>query len=264
MELKVMTFNLRVDVPEDGLNAWKYRAAIVPKIILNHHPCVFGIQEGLLRMIQDIENTLPEYSWIGEGRRGGNNDEYCAIFYDQQKVECIDSGQFWLSDTPHIPGSISWESDFPRICTWGHFRFKHDLDKEFMLYNTHLDHVSQLARENGIALISENLREHALDCKVPVILTGDLNSNSDNKVIHFLRGEETIKEKTSKLQDTFKALYGEPGQTFHHFSGGTEGDPIDYIFCSTNFKVLRTEVDRSRCNGTYPSDHYLIIATLEL
>ncbi|QGH33584.1 endonuclease [Gracilibacillus salitolerans] len=264
MQLKVMSFNIRVDIPEDGMNAWEYRKVMVSNIIENHHPYVFGIQEGLLSMIKDLETNLPEYRWIGDGRRGGNDDEYCAIFYDHQKLECIDKGQFWLSDTPEIPNSISWESDFPRICTWGHFRSKHDTDREFIIYNTHLDHISQLARENGTALILERVQKHTEDYQVPIILTGDLNSEPDNLVIRFLRGEETIQELTANLKDTFKVVNCKPGQTFHDFSGGINGEPIDYIFCTPECKVLSAVVDRSKINGNYASDHYPIIVTLEL
>ncbi|WP_208588620.1 endonuclease/exonuclease/phosphatase family protein [Gracilibacillus suaedae] len=264
MQLKVMSFNLRVNIPEDGINAWKYRKAIVTNILQNHHPGVFGIQEGLLSMIKDIETNLPEYWWIGDDRRGGNEDEYCAIFYDHQKLECIDKGQFWLSNTPEIPNSISWESDFPRVCTWGHFRCKHDIDREFIMYNTHLDHISQLARENGIALIIDRVRKHTEDCQVPNILTGDLNSEPNNVVVRFLRGEETLQGQTPHLQDSFKVVNSKPGQTFHKFSGGINGEPIDYIFCTPECKVLSADVDRSQIDGNYASDHYPIIVTLEL
>ncbi|MGM0865698.1 MAG: endonuclease/exonuclease/phosphatase family protein [Bacillota bacterium] len=263
MVLKVMTFNLRVDVPQDGSNTWGNRAKKVTQLINNHQPAIIGTQEGLLRMIKDIEEDLPDYRWIGNGRRGGMADEFCAIFYHDKKLDVVEKGQFWLSEQPDTPNSISWESDFPRICTWGHFRFKND-GTEFIVYNTHLDHISQEARENGIHLIWKRLLNHYDKKKIPVILTGDFNSEPANPVVRFLRGEAAIMDETVNLQDAFMVLNEPIGRTFHGFNGGTEGEPIDYIFASPGIKVLQTDVDRRTVDNVYPSDHYPIISTLEI
>jgi endonuclease/exonuclease/phosphatase family metal-dependent hydrolase len=264
MEVTVMTFNLRVDVPQDGVNAWGNRAKKVPEIINKHEPLVFGTQEGLLRMIEDIESDLPNYRWIGEGRRGGKTDEFCAVFYNDHQLDCVENGQFWLSEQPDVPNSISWESDFPRVCTWGQFRLKREPFTEFILYNTHLDHISQTARENGIRLIWDKLSQHYVEKNLPVVLTGDFNSETSNLVVRFLRGEATIDGETTNLQDTYTALNGALGSTFHHFNGGVEGEPIDYIFTTPEVKVVNTEIDRSTVDGAFPSDHYPVITNLEL
>jgi endonuclease/exonuclease/phosphatase family metal-dependent hydrolase len=263
MVLKVMTFNLRVDVPQDGSNAWGNRAKKVTQLINNHQPTIIGTQEGLLRMIKEIEEDLPDYRWIGEGRRGGMADEFCAILYDEKKLDIIEIGQFWLSEQPDTPNSISWESNFPRICTWGHFRSKDD-GTEWIVYNTHLDHISQAARENGIHLIWKRISEHYDKKKIPIILTGDFNSEPANPVVRFLRGETSIGNETADLQDAFTVLNGPVGMTFHHFNGGIEGEPIDYIFASPEIKVLKTVVDRRKVDNAYPSDHYPVISTLEV
>lgn len=258
-----MTFNLRVDIEEDGRNAWHYRRKKVPHMISKHRPLIVGTQEALLRMIEDIKEELPEYKWIGEGRRGGENDEFCAIFYNQQILEVVEAGQFWLSEDPNKPNSISWQSDFPRICTWGHFRFKSDR-KAFIVYNTHLDHISQPARENGIHLIWKKLSKHVLETKLPIILTGDFNSKPDNQVIRFLCGETTLHGDSANLQDVFKKLKGIPRATFHNFSGGSKGLPIDYIFTDFKVDILDTEIDMTKVDGAYPSDHYPVITTLKV
>jgi endonuclease/exonuclease/phosphatase family metal-dependent hydrolase len=263
MDLKVMTFNLRVDVPQDGSNAWGNRAKKVARLINNHQPAIIGTQEGLLRMIKEIEEDLPDYRWIGNGRRGGMADEFCAIFYHEKKLDVIEKGQFWLSEHPDTPNSISWESDFPRICTWGHFRSKGD-GTEWIVYNTHLDHISQEAREKGVHLIWKRLSEHYGRKKIPFILTGDLNSEPANPVVRFMRGETSIMDETISLQDVFTVLTGPIGRTFHDFKGGTVGEPIDYIFTSHEIKVLKTDIDRSKVANAYPSDHYPIISTLEI
>jgi endonuclease/exonuclease/phosphatase family metal-dependent hydrolase len=263
MVLTVMTFNLRVDVPRDGSNAWGNRAKKVNQLINNHQPTFIGTQEGLLRMIKEIEEDLTDYRWIGEGRRGGMADEFCAIFYHDKKLDVVEKGQFWLSEQPDTPNSISWESDFPRICTWGHFRLKNE-DTEFIVFNTHLDHISQDARESGIHLIWKRISEHYDRKQIPIILTGDLNSEPANTVVRFLRGEASIMNETVNLQDAFKVLKEPVGRTFHHFNGGTEGEPIDYIFAGPEIKMLKTNVDRRKIDNAYPSDHYPVISTLEI
>ncbi|MBM7553177.1 endonuclease/exonuclease/phosphatase family protein [Thalassobacillus pellis] len=263
MEMKVLTFNLRVDLPQDGLNAWPYRIENAAKTIQKHKPLVFGTQEMLLGMIRDLDEYLPEYQWVGEGRRGGMEDEFCPVFYNARILDKVKNGQFWLSEQPKVPNSISWNSDFPRICTWGHFRYKHEPNQEFVVFNTHLDHVSQSAREKGIVLIWENLL-HFINKNIPSILTGDLNSNPDNNVIQFLRGVSPIDGVTAHLQDTFSVTDADVGRTFHDFEGGITGEPIDYIFCTSDFKVLKTEVDRNKYGEAYPSDHYPVSTTLEI
>ncbi|MCP3028540.1 endonuclease/exonuclease/phosphatase family protein [Halobacillus sp. A5] len=256
MELKIGTFNIRVNLEQDGLDSWKHRADKVSALIEEHDPVVLGVQEALLPMTQDMETALPDYRWIGEGRRGGMSDEFCPIFYNHRLVECEYEGQFWLSDQPEVPGSISWDSDFPRICTWGHFRFKQAPRDEFIVYNTHLDHISLQAREKGIALIWEKIYSHYVSRKIPVVLMGDFNSIPRDRAIRFIRGKLLV-------QDAFSSLEALPGKTFHQFKGGTEGDPIDYIFCTTDVKVKETEIDRRQIKGRYPSDHYPVFTTLE-
>ncbi len=261
--MKVMTFNLRVDIPEDGKNSWAHRSKKAASVINKHRPLIVGTQEGLLRMIEDIESELADYRWIGQGRRGGMSDEFCAIFYDHNELEVLESGQFWLSVQPDVPNSISWESDFPRVCTWGHFRFKKEPYNEFIHYNTHLDHISQQAREHGIHLISKRLDELHQEKNLPVILTGDFNSEPDDPVIRFLQGDITLLGSTAKLNDSFSQTDLNPGCTFHNFKGGNEGAPIDYIFTTPGVQVLKTEIDRSQIDGAYPSDHYPVISIMK-
>ncbi|RNA68438.1 endonuclease/exonuclease/phosphatase family protein [Alteribacter keqinensis] len=263
MEVKVMSFNLRVDIPQDGKNAWSSRAPVVPDLIMKHQPAVIGTQEGLKRMVEYIAGQLSDYSWIGQGRQGGEKDEFCAIFYNHRMLEVAESGQFWLSETPKKPNSVSWESDYPRICTWAVLRVKSS-GSVFAVYNTHLDHISQEARQRGIQLIVKKINEAAVQRNIPFVLTGDFNSQPDNPVIRYLRGEEPLYGETAELVDCFTGMGSEPGTTLHNFEGGSSGKPIDYIFSGKNARVIKTEVDRSSINGIYPSDHYPVISTVEL
>lgn len=263
MNLSVMTFNLRVNNPKDDGNAWPYRVNRVSKIIQSNQPFIIGTQEGLFSMLSDLQECIPEYGRIGIGRGGGTEDEHCAIFYKKSEVGLTDQGQFWLSETPEEANSVSWESACPRICTWGEFHLLKNPTRKFLVFNTHLDHVSQTAREKGIRLIGMKMNT-ALQKRIPVILTGDLNATPENRTIQFLRGTEFIEEQRADLIDAYSVLKHSPGATFHDFKGGSDGEPIDYIYTSRDVNVLETKVDRSIIDGGYTSDHYPVMAALSI
>lgn len=258
----VMTFNLRYNEVKDGANAWPHRIDKVADIFERYRPVVVGTQEGLHPMLKDLQERLPGYGWIGSGRGGDHADEHNAIFYDKQLLSVAEWGQFWLSETPSEPKSKSWDSSLPRICTWARFRLA-DSPLEFMLYNTHLDHVGQEAREKGMTLIRERMR-HGNPHRLPMMLTGDFNADPDNPVIEKLRAESMEEADAERLFDAYSALDGDPGLTAHSFKGGTAGFPIDYIFVSEQVRVLEVSVIRDSIQGGYPSDHYPVMAKIEI
>jgi endonuclease/exonuclease/phosphatase family metal-dependent hydrolase len=251
MELCMMTFNLRVDIPSDGENKWLNRADKVAEMIIKHNPIIIGIQEGLSYMLTDIVDRLGAYQWIGQGREAGNKGEFSAIFYKKDVLRVVENGQFWLSEQQDNPGSKSWGADYPRICTWGLFQFLQQPEKEFYIYNTHLDHISQEAREKGVQMIWDKMFSQQQKT-IPSFLTGDFNATPDNNVIKFLKN-------TNELIDAYSILQGEVGSTFHSFSGGTMGYPIDYIFATSNVELQNILVDRSKVSDCLPSDHYPVI-----
>ncbi|GGO03875.1 endonuclease/exonuclease/phosphatase family protein [Saccharibacillus kuerlensis] len=264
LKLKVMSFNLRTYTANDAGNEWVNRAPLAGETILEHAPSFVGIQEGYLLMLEDLQGYLTDYGWIGEGRCGGTEDEYCAIFYRKEDFEIIEQGQFWLSETPEVSGSIGWDSDYPRICTWG--RFIHAASgTQIRVYNTHLDHIGETARMEGTKLIASVMLRHDSDYPGSVgILMGDMNGGPSDTPLRYLRGEITEAGDRPDLQDAYTALAGEPGRTFHDFKGGGEGEPIDYIFVVPPLVVLQTLIDRRDFTGKYPSDHYPIVAELAM
>lgn len=265
MNLKIMSFNLRCDTADDGPNAWPCRFHRVVETIRRAQPHVIGSQEGLRHMLEDLARELPEYGYVGTGREGETDGEHCAIWYKTSEIEIVDKGQFWLSEQPHRPGSKSWDSSLPRICTWAHMRSLHGSPRpEWFVYNTHLDHVGPIAREKGIALIWNSLREQTEATKLPALLTGDLNAFPDSSVVRFLRGEIELEGQRAKLFDAYALLGPSVGSTFHGFRGGSEGQPIDYMFASPGAVFLSVEIDRNLADGGYPSDHYPVIAEVRL
>jgi endonuclease/exonuclease/phosphatase family metal-dependent hydrolase len=251
MELCMMTFNLRVDIPSDGENKWLNRADKVAEMIIKHNPIIIGIQEGLSYMLTDIVERLGAYQWIGEGREAGNKGEFSAIFYKKDVLKVVEKGQFWLSEQQNEPGSKSWGSECPRICTWGLFQSLQQPEKEFSIYNTHLDHISQEAREKGVQMIWDKMFSQHQKTR-PAFLTGDFNATPDNNVIKFLKNK-------NELIDAYSIIQGEIGSTFHNFLGGTMGYPIDYIFATPNVELQEILVDRSKVIDCFPSDHYPVI-----
>lgn len=260
MEFSLMTFNLRTDGANDGDNAWRNRVPHVVRTIERSSALIVSTQEGLHRMLSDLIRHLPHYSYVGQGRLGGAEDEFCAILYNNQLLSVEESGDFWLSETPSLPGSKSWSTSYPRMCTWARFQFRLEPATQFMVYNTHLDHRSQDAREQAIRLIWRTIDERHHASRVPFFLTGDLNAKPENEVIRFLRARP-------EMTDAFSALPEGPssaGLTCHGFQGGAAGEPIDYIFGSRSISFLHSTIERGLLDGRYPSDHYPVVCRVTL
>lgn len=67
--LRVMTFNVRTGVANDGPNDWSHRRDLMVHTIGEQRPDVLGTQE--LNKFQGdyIVSKLPHYVWFGIGRR---------------------------------------------------------------------------------------------------------------------------------------------------------------------------------------------------
>lgn len=264
--LTVMTWNLRVHTLLDGKNAWPKRVSSVTSVFETHQPAFVGTQEGLPKMLSDLDERLAGYQRIGRGREVGYGGEHCAIYYKTDTLELVEEGQFWLSETPDTP-SGSWGTACFRICTWGEFRIKAKPDVRFRIYNTHLDHRSREARENGSTVICNRMQMDREMNNVPAILTGDMNAPPTDTVIRFLRGQQSLNGMVCHLRDVYTEINTDSravGRTFHGFHGGTEGHPIDYIFTTEEAEIRNVAVDRHQYLGRYPSDHYPVLATVSL
>jgi endonuclease/exonuclease/phosphatase family metal-dependent hydrolase len=267
-DLVVMSFNIRYAAANDGENNWDKRRDLACEVVRRQDPDLIGLQEALRSQIDDIRAALPAYAEIGVGRDDGKTKgEYSAILYRKDRFDVNDSGTFWLSDTPEVPGSITWGNACTRVCTWA--RFLPKSGKPFYMFNTHLDHVSQPAREKGMALIMSRLcsRKHP----DPVVLTGDFNSGENNPVVRYLKGElqldaanNGLSKNPLPLVDTFRLLHKDASEvgTSHGFKGGRSGGKIDYIFVQPGVQVLKAEILYDSKDNRYPSDHYPITAAI--
>ncbi|MDD9269077.1 endonuclease/exonuclease/phosphatase family protein [Paenibacillus sp. GCM10023248] len=257
MELTVMTFNLRVHVEQDGENAWPHRIEAAAEAVRASRAAIICTQEGKHAMLRDLQERLPEYAWLGEGRSGGEDGEYCAVFYLREDFELMESGTFGLSERPEELGFMSWQTACPRICTWAQLRHKDG--RSWLVFNTHLDHISEEARREGAKLIVQRMEDIVSDgsAELPAVLCGDFNCGPGSEAVRILH--------QAGMRSVYAVMDEPPGLTFHNFRGGEAGEPIDYIFISAQAGIVSAHVDRSLYGGgRYPSDHYPVCARVEL
>lgn len=266
LDLSVMSFNIKQQNPrneqaEDEPTHWEQRKPLVFEIIRDHAPDIIGVQEAYLGQLDDLMGALPKFAAVGEGRGGGTKDEHCSILYRKDRFRADASGTFWLSDTPE-KRSKTWGHFYLRICTWVRL-----VDKEsgqgLYVFNTHLDHKSQEAREKSARLIARRIHER--EHKEPYLLTGDFNAGELNPVIVYLKGDGEEKPPVA-FADSFRMLHAEAKGvgTGNRFEGKTDGEKIDYIFVAPETKVLKADIIRTHLEDIYPSDHYPISAKVKL
>jgi len=250
--LRVMTFNVRYPAPNDGPERWESRRDLFVKTIREQHPDVFGTQELCKEQGDYVVAKLPGYKWFGMGRKGNDGDEHMGVFYRTDQLRVLDSGNFWLSDTPDVPGSDTWGTPFPRMVTWARFRRKDD-GRTFVMFDTHLPYREQdnVAREKGAAVILKRIAKLSAD--EPFVLTGDFNTTPDSKV-HVLL--------TANLQDAWLVAprRSGPDKTFHNFTGKPT-ERIDWILVR-GFRVKEVRTVTTHEGSLYPSDHFPVTADL--
>ncbi|MCQ2379576.1 MAG: endonuclease/exonuclease/phosphatase family protein [Victivallaceae bacterium] len=248
------TFNVRVPVDRSP-NSWAERLPRCREIIEKNKIDILGLQEPVAEQLDGLVDNS-EYDCIGGGREDfKRKGEFSCILYRRSRFECLASGTFGLSERPDVPGVRSWGSACPRIATWGIFRDKQS-KKEFIYYNTHLDHVSERARCEGIKLLIAHAKKNAAG--KPMILSGDFNSHP---------GSETYRTVLSMLDDS-AAVSTTPHEgskmTYQGWGRSRTDRPIDFIFVSKDFSVLSHRTDDSLVKGKYASDHYPVVVTLSI
>jgi endonuclease/exonuclease/phosphatase family metal-dependent hydrolase len=261
LEIRAMTFNIRNGRAKDGENRWALRKDFVCDVIRNDAPDILGLQEAYRFQLDDINERLPGYGEVGIGREGGSKGEHSSILYIEKRFDVADSGTFWLSDTPAKP-SAHWGNSYKRICTWARFIDK-TTARPFYVYNTHMDHQSQPAREKGAQLIMTVIAERTHSD--PFILMGDFNAAEDNPVVTYLKGTgKHADAPPTPLVDSWRVVHPDEKVvgTGSRFSGYKAGAKIDYIFVTPETRVPEASILRTHRDGRYPSDHYPVTATL--
>jgi len=249
--LRVMTFNVRLPMASDGPERWEARRDLFVRTIREQHPDVVGTQELYKEQGDYVVSKLPEYTWFGMGRKGDDGDEHMGVFYRRDKLRVLQSGNFWLSDTPDVPGSITWGNEYPRMVTWARFQTKDG--RRFVLYDTHLPYREQdeAIRERCATLILKRLGK--LPANEPFVLTGDFNTGPESKAHAML---------TQHLQDAWlvSPRRSGPHKTYHDFTGKPDRR-IDWILMR-GFGVEDVRTVTTHDGKLYPSDHFPVVADL--
>ncbi|MDF1503290.1 endonuclease/exonuclease/phosphatase family protein [Roseisolibacter sp. H3M3-2] len=262
--LRVMTFNIRLDLASDGPNAWPNRKDWVPALIRFHGADAVGVQEALHRQLLDLDARLPGWARVGVGRADGREGgEYSAILYRADRLEALASGTFWLSPTPEAPGSKGWDAAIERVATWARFRDRRT-GCEHLHLNTHFDHVGETARQESARLIRRRL--DSLARGLPVVVTGDLNSNP-RSVGYRIFTRDTVAGTRGPLLDAFAVSrdphYG-PTSTWQAFRALEPEQRIDYVLVSPDVAVRSHGILPDSWDGRFPSDHLPVLAALAI
>ena len=255
--LKIMTYNIRLDVASDGENAWPNRKDYFNDQIKFYSPDIFGVQEATPNQVLDIASAQTNYNRFGIGREENGLGEACTIYYKKDRFKVEQSNTFWLSETPEKV-SRGWDAACNRVCTYGLFK---DLKtkKTFWVFNLHLDHMGEEARVKGVQLALSKIA--ALNTKnYPAFLMGDFNSEPDTKQIM------EIKKVMDDTKDVSKEKPFGPSGTFNDFK---HNEPVtlllDYIFVSKNssLKIQKHAVLSDSKDLKYPSDHLPVLIEID-
>ena len=254
-EIKVISYNVRYNNPNDGKDIWENRRSTIVNFIKNEAPDFLGLQEVNHAQLLFLNSNLSNYSFVGVGRDDGKTKgEYSPIFYNNNLFDLIKSDTFWLSSTPDKI-SVGWDASMERICTYAVFKSKTN-KKNIWVFNTHFDHIGIEAREKSADLIISVINK-LTEPEDYVVLTGDFNLLDDSKPIMNL--QSNFNDTNKNLEKTDKS-YG----TFNNFKlNFVSKSRIDYVF-EKNFKLINSRhIIVKTPEGRWASDHHPILAKLK-
>ena len=251
--LRIATFNNQY---ENKVHPWADRADRVYKLIEAENWDIVGMQEPFWNQMADMDAKLTQYGWIGNSTDGKIEDgywHYNPIFYRKARLEMLDWGRFWFSETPDVPGSKSWDSHTSRFCVWGHFRDRRS-GRDFYHFNVHYDHKGETARRESSRLLLARIA--AVAAGKPYFVTGDFNTEEGTPAYDIL--------VDAGLTDAFFAA---PVRTGDRIASWNDWKPmlrveepsnLDHVFISPGTKALSWRLVITKFGGEYPSDHFPI------
>lgn len=252
--MRIMSFNIRC--ANVGTDSWEDRIDIVSQTMLDSEADSIGVQEATPEWMETLKETVGEkYAYVGVGRDDGDNEgEYSAVFYLKDKYTVIDSGTFWLSETPDVP-SRGWDAACNRVCTWVHLE-NIETGEQYVHMNTHFDHVGIAARKNSVDMIIARAKQFT---DIPVVFTADMNvkEGSDN-YNQFVNSDYFADTKFLAPDSMSYCTYHDTKPQLH------KGDVIDYVMVNDGFNALSYKVVTEGIDGRFVSDHYPIYADIVL
>ena len=251
IEFKAATYNIRYDAVADQKtgNAWSLRKEPLSDLIKKHSFDLIGTQEGSVVQMQELLELLPGFAQVNVGYGGKDGNLHtCAVLYRTASFELLDSGVFWLSETPDIP-SVGWDATDRRVCQWTKMKDKKS-GKSFYFFNAHFYWRNEVARRESGSLMVRKIQEIA--GTYPVLVVGDFNSEPSSSQVEAMK---------AVFADSYEAsVNGTKGKVGTAFPGGVfQGEPggrIDYIFVNKTTEVSDYEVYSDVYgDNRYPSDH---------
>jgi endonuclease/exonuclease/phosphatase family metal-dependent hydrolase len=256
MGLCIITSNIRFDNPADGLNAWPFRKFLLAETLLSHGPDIIATQEGRFYQLKEFEELLEHYIIVDHHRSWIKERMYPTFFVKKNVFEIIGSEDFWLSETPEIAGSISFNSTFPRLLTWIKVQLKNS-EKKFILINTHLDHVKADTRIEQVKVLINKVKK-LKDEKSYLIIMGDFNDSPDSEI------RKIIMDSFPELEDGWKKFHLIEESSHHAFNGECQhGSRIDWILTDQRLSVEKFHFDKTFLRDRYPSDHFPVICKFQ-
>ena len=233
-ELYIGQYNIRNANAKDAAagNGWERRSPVVCDILRVESFDIFGSQEVLHSQMNDLKNALPEYNYVGVGRNDGKTEgEYAPIFYKKDRIKCLQSGTFWLSETPDVVASVGWDAKYTRICTWGQFKDK-KTGKKFWMFNLHMDHRGVEARKQSALLVMDRIK---MMCgKQPYILLGDFNVDQFNPIYPMMMESGMFVD----CHDAAAVRFAPTGSMNYFKTDFKTDSRIDHVLVSDDFDVL--------------------------
>jgi endonuclease/exonuclease/phosphatase family metal-dependent hydrolase len=250
--MRIMSFNIRCT--NVGSDSWEDRIGIVSQTMLESEADSIGVQEATPEWMNTLKETIGDkYAYVGVGRDDGDDEgEYSAVFYLKDKYTVVDSGTFWLSETPDVP-SRGWDAACNRVCTWVHLENK-ETGEQYVHMNSHFDHVGISARKNSVDMIIERAKQFT---DIPVVFTADMNvvEGSDN-YNQFITSDYFDDTKYHAPDSMSYCTYHDTKPQLH------KGDVIDYVMINDGFDALTYKVVTEGIDGRFVSDHYPIYADI--
>ena len=258
--MKIMTCNIRTYGADDGDDHWVHRKNFCAEIIRSRQPDIICFQEMWAEQFTDLKPAFPKFDAYGMIDEPLTRHPMNTVFYRKEQFDALSAGGYWLSETPHVTGSKSWDSANVRLANWVRLVDRAS-GRELRVMNTHLDHVGQVARENQARIICEDAASYPDD--YPQVLTGDLNCDAHNAAIGVL--------KDAGWTDTYGAVHGteDPGFTYHGFEGpkfaaSSKCGKMDWVFMRGGLTATGAEIISDDRRGRFPSDHYFVSADVVL
>jgi endonuclease/exonuclease/phosphatase family metal-dependent hydrolase len=249
--LNIFSSNIRFENPSDGPNDWPFRKALLSSILNSNDAHIVCSQEGRKSQLMDLNSLLDTN--IVDGHRSYIAERMYPTIFVNGDIQIDKSQDIWLSNTPNIAGSKSFNSMFPRLCTYIRFTY---MNKDFILVNTHLDHVEENTRlEQTKVLVREINKVHKDEY---IIVCGDFNTKPQSKVHSHLL-------ESLSLIDPWYDFYSKEESTHHPFTGNNlSGSRIDWILLDKRLQVEEFKIIKDNIHGKYPSDHFPIFAKIKL